>query len=113
MRIRLLAAAIAFAGAAVGCAHTSVIQERLTAVEAPLRAAEEMGAQRVPRAALHMQYAKDQLAAAEKLDDAGRDRRAQLMLMRAQADAELALALVREANADGSAAPPPLMPPAP
>jgi hypothetical protein len=60
---------------------------------ASIRAAEEVGATHVPQAALHLQLAKEQFAAA-KAERSDRDRAARL-LARAQVDAELALALAR------------------
>ncbi len=60
-----------------------------------IRAAEEVGAAHTPEAALHLQLAKEQFDHARKLTgEADRDEAARLLL-RAQADAELALALAR------------------
>lgn len=61
-----------------------------------IRAAEEVGAAKVPQAALHLQLAKEELERARKLAAAGDQEQGASMLLRAQADAELALALSRE-----------------
>lgn len=61
-----------------------------------IRAAEEVGAAEVPKAALHLQLAKEELARAEKLAAEGDKEEGASMLLRAEADAELAVALSRE-----------------
>lgn len=61
-----------------------------------IRAAEEVGAAKVPQAALHLQLAKEELERARKLAADGDREQGASMLLRAQADAELALALSRE-----------------
>lgn len=61
-----------------------------------IRAAETIGAANVPRAALHLQLAKEELAQANKLGAAGDQEQGASMLLRAQVDAELALAISRE-----------------
>jgi len=83
-------------GAVSGCASTPQPTEKLTSSEAAIRGATEVGAPQVPQAALHLQYAQEQVAQARVLMKNGDNERAGLLLMRAQADAELALALARE-----------------
>ncbi len=61
-----------------------------------MRAAEEMGAAKVPEAALELKLAHDQTEQAKQLLKNGEKDRADLLLLRAQADAELALALAKE-----------------
>ena len=63
---------------------------------AAIRAAEEVGAPTVPQAALHLKMARDQIASAEALIRDDENEQAALVLLRAQADAELALELSRE-----------------
>ena len=70
--------------------------ERMTTSEAAIRAADEMGAGQVPRAALHLKLAQEQTDSARKLMEDGYNERAELTLKRAQADGELALAIARE-----------------
>lgn len=61
-----------------------------------IRAAEEVGAAKVPQAALHLQLAKEELERAKKFGADGDKDQGASMLLRAQADAELAVALSRE-----------------
>jgi hypothetical protein len=63
-----------------------------------MRAARELGAQAVPRAQLHLRLAQEQVTQARKLAEDGENERAASLLTRARADAELALALSREAT---------------
>ena len=81
---------------AAGCA-TVVPTEKVAAADSSIRAAEELGAPKVPQAALHLQLAKEEIAHAEKLIKDGEPKRAEGILLRAQADAELAVAEAREA----------------
>lgn len=82
----------------VSCA-TAPSSGRTESSGAAIRAAQEVGASKVPQAALHLQLAREQAERARELGASGdsEDRaRAESLLMRAQADAELALALARE-----------------
>jgi hypothetical protein len=82
---------------AMSCATPS--STRTESSGAAIRAAEEVGAAKVPQAELHLQLAREQAEHARRLVETGDgDDRAQAesLLMRAQADAELALALARE-----------------
>ncbi|WP_437282802.1 DUF4398 domain-containing protein [Sorangium sp. So ce375] len=92
---------LALVGASVaGCAaHAPSFGERLGASEAMIRAAEEDGADEDPRAEAHLRLAREQVQRATRLSADGVPDRARRMLLRAQADAELALALAREARA--------------
>jgi hypothetical protein len=85
------------------CAGSPVNSERLAATEGAVRAAREMGAEKVPPAALHLQLAKEQEDQARQLLSKGERKRAEVLLIRSQADAELALALAREAPARAQA----------
>src|SRR4051812_38121305 len=87
-----------------GCATTVTLpSEHLTASEAAIRTAGELGAADVPAAALHLRLAQEEMNDAKALADAGNAERAELYLRRASADAELAVALVKEARARGEA----------
>ncbi len=76
------------------CASVVIPPEHLEREQASMRAAEELGAEQVPDAQLHLQLAKDQTASAKQLAAAGDDR-ANLMLSRADADAELAVGMAK------------------
>jgi hypothetical protein len=79
-------------GLLAGCAHQAAALHTETSTSA-IAAAEAVGAQDVPKAALHLQYAKEEEDAAKKLNDEHKEEQATSLLLRAQADAELALAL--------------------
>lgn len=83
-------AAVTWAMAA-GCA--SVAPLRTEASTSGIRAAEEAGAANVPQASLYLQLAKEELAVAKRLAATGEKDKAVSMLLRAEADSELALAL--------------------
>ena len=76
----------------------------VTESKSAIRAAEEVGAQNVPKAALHLKMARDQVATAEALISDGENEEAALVLDRAEVDAELAIALAREAGLRAQAA---------
>lgn len=84
-----------------GCATTQALHTETST--AAIRSAEELGAPKVPQAALHLQLAKEAMVAATALNEAGDTDEANSLLERAEADAELAVALSR-AEADKSAA---------
>jgi hypothetical protein len=84
-------------GALAGCAG-EIPTERMTASASAIRAAEEVGAARVPQAALHLQLAKEQSVQAQKMINDGDRDEAALVLTRAEADANLAVALARNAQ---------------
>lgn len=77
--------------------------EQLAAAEAMSRAAQEGGASKVPAAAFYLQLADDEIARAQQLIASGKQDLAYNMLVRAEADAELALATAREAPAKANA----------
>jgi len=78
------------------CGGAAVPHEQMTAAEAHVSAAEAGGAPDVPKAALHVKKAKDQIAEAKQLIEQGENEKASWALERASADATLALSLSRE-----------------
>jgi len=76
-----------------GCASAPLHTETSTS---GIRAAEEVGAPKVPGAALHLQLAKEELERAKILAASGEKDQASSLLRRAEVDAELAVALSRE-----------------
>ncbi len=76
-----------------GCANAPLRSEASTS---GIRAAEEVGAAKVPQASLHLQMAKEELELAQKLSAKGEKDEAASMLLRSEADAELAIALSHE-----------------
>ena len=91
-------AGVALMGTMAGCSG-AIPTEKLQSAAAAIRAAEEVGANRVPQAQLHLQLAKEQSEQAKKMIDNDGDRdQAGLILTRAEADANLALALARSSQ---------------
>lgn len=91
-KIRIMALAVAAAFAA-GCASPPPLRTEESTSD--IRAAEEAGAAKVPQASLHLQLAKEELELAKKLAAKGEKEQAKSMLLRAEADAELAVSLSR------------------
>jgi hypothetical protein len=101
MTARLTTAAV-FAALGLACAGAPPIPaDRMSAVESEIRAAQEIGAESNPQGKLHLQQARDQLAAAKGLKDTPEI--AVRKLDRAKAEAELANALTREQVATNEA----------
>lgn len=92
----VLAAALVFAGM-VGCVRAPLPEQELVRAEASILSAERLGAGGVQDAAVHLQMAREETARARELIDRGDGDRAKGYLLRAEADAELAVALAQEA----------------
>ena len=89
-----LMSAIAFL--VVGCAGHPAPTEQIASALAAVRGAEEAGANDVPKAALHMKLAEEQIERAQALAAEEENERASSLALRASEDAELAIALARE-----------------
>ena len=89
--------------ALLACGGAPVPHEALSAAQADVKGAEVGGAGENPKAALHVKLAKDQIEIAQKQIADGDNEEAARTLDRAQADAELALSLAKEAKAQGEA----------
>ena len=81
--------------AAAGCGGAQLNQNKATNVQAAVMAAEQVGAKDQPKASLHLQLAREQVDEARKRAADGDESSANLLLDRAQVDAELALQLAR------------------
>ena len=75
-----------------GCGSSEEVINKEESTSA-IRAAQEVGATDIPSASLYLQLAKEGLAEAEALAKDGEKEQAESMLLRAQADAELAIIL--------------------
>jgi regulator of protease activity HflC (stomatin/prohibitin superfamily) len=84
---------ILFAVTIAGCGTSPAVNKE--ASTSAIRAAEESGASNVPSASLYLQLAKEELENAKALAASGEKEQAESMLLRAQADGELAVALSR------------------
>jgi len=94
MKHVLTMGSLLFVAIAAGCASSPAL--RTESSTSAIRAAEEVGASEVPRASLHLQLAKEEVARAKDLSDRGAKDEAASQLLRAEADAELAILLSRE-----------------
>ncbi len=83
--------------ALAACASQEPTRE-LVASSAAIRTAEAVGASKEPSAALHLQLARDQTDRARQLIADGDRTGAERLLRRAEADANLAVALARSAD---------------
>jgi Domain of unknown function (DUF4398) len=77
------------------CAATQLPQQQLMSTQGAIDSAEEIGGDENPKAKLHLQFAREQIASAKQLMLDGDDEEAMRMLDRATADADLALTLAR------------------
>jgi len=75
----------------------------MSSSEGAIRGAKEAGAESVPQATLHLKLAQEQRDKALELIKNGDNHRAEMLLARAEADAELAVALSHEATAKAEA----------
>jgi C4-type Zn-finger protein len=82
---------VLFAAVLGGCSSGPAVNNEPST--SAIRVAEESGASNVPSASLYLQLAKEELENAKGLASNGEKEQAESMLSRAQADAELAVAL--------------------
>ncbi len=85
------------------CGGAPAPNERVASATAAVRAAEVGGAQGVPAATLHLKRAKEQIERAKALMKNNDNEEADWVLQRAEVDAELALSLAREIQAQSEA----------
>jgi hypothetical protein len=86
-------------GTTAGCVATNLPSAaRVASSESAIRNARELGAERIPDAAAHLELAQRQLDLARRDIATGDTQAGRWMLVRADADAHLALALTREAR---------------
>jgi hypothetical protein len=93
LNIAMLAGSVLFAVVIAGCGSSPAVNNE--ASTSAIRAAEESGASKVPSASLYLQLAKEELENARGLAAKGEKEQAESLLLRAQADGELAVALSR------------------
>ncbi len=98
-RILILLTSCAFACAPAYATPT----QRMADAQAAHRSAQEAGATEHPDALLHLKLAEEGIAKARTVLVSEENRRADFLLIRAKADAELALALTKEQAAKTAA----------
>jgi hypothetical protein len=96
VHIGVMAGSLLIAVLIAGCASGPAFNQSSEASTSAIRAAEEVGSANVPRASLYLQLAKEELEGAKKLSEKGEKEQAASMLLRAEADAELSVALSHE-----------------
>ena len=94
MKITLFAVSILFGIVIVGCGSSTAVIDK-EASTSSIRAAEEVGASSIPSASLYLELAKEELVKAQGFAEKGDKEQAESMLLRAQTDGELAVALSR------------------
>jgi hypothetical protein len=78
------------------CATDSEFKQKAAPSSSAIKEAERGGATNIPSASFYLQAAKDELTQAKELASEGKKSRAASLLLRAEADAELANALSQE-----------------
>ena len=91
--VNMLAGSVLFITLIAGCGSSEAVNNE--ASTSAIRAAEEVGAADVASASLYLQLAKEELENAKGLAAKGEKEEAESMLLRAEADGELAVALSR------------------
>jgi hypothetical protein len=82
-----------------GCASATIPSDQYGQPRETIRAATEMGTEDNPEAELHLKLAEEQLVKADKFIKEGEKDRAELALLRAEADASLALSMLKRDDA--------------
>jgi hypothetical protein len=96
--VRLLLAAVSVTAAACGASRPPPTDHLATAIAA-VHGAQVAGAAQIPKAALQLKLAEEQVEQARRMVKNGDNERADYMTLRAFNDAQLAVALVREQEA--------------
>jgi len=92
MKMAILAGSFLFGLFIAGCGSSPVVLDKEESTSS-IRAAEEVGASDISSASLYLQLAKEELLKAEEFAENGDQEKAESMLLRADADGELAVAL--------------------
>jgi hypothetical protein len=99
---RVFIATASLAAVACGASRPPPTDHLATAIAA-VHGAQVAGAQQVPKAALQLKLAEEQVAQARRMMSDGKNERADFMTLRAFNDAQLAVALVRAEEAKAQA----------
>lgn len=91
-----------FAVLAVACGGSTLSPAKVADTQSSISAASAVGADQNPQAALHLKMARDQLKQAQTLIADDKSDEARLVLERADADAQVALMITREAEASAN-----------
>ncbi|MGO9839360.1 MAG: DUF4398 domain-containing protein [Polyangiaceae bacterium] len=100
MHISIIPLALTASWVVLGCGGSyPVPTQDLADTQSAERSAVELGAANQPKAQLHLQLAREQMALATTAMRDGDNERADALLRRAKSDAELAIALTRDQSA--------------
>ena len=100
MQTTIISLALVASSLVLGCGASYLVPtQHLADAQSAERSAVELGAANQPKAELHLQLAREQISQAGAAMRAGDNERADSLLLRARSDAELAIALARDANA--------------
>ncbi|HBQ11502.1 MAG TPA: hypothetical protein DEF51_10145 [Myxococcales bacterium] len=88
----------------MGCGGAAPPHRAQAETMAAMRSAHDLGADAQPQASYHLELAEEQRSEAERAIERGQMLRAERLLRQAEADAELAIALTREASMEREAA---------
>lgn len=94
-RLAVVGGATLLPGWLAGCGGAPPPVEQLASAQAEIKGAQEIGAAEDPKAKLHVKLAQEQLDRAKQLMADGDNEQATLLLLRAEADAQLAHALAK------------------
>jgi len=94
MNMIIIAGYVLIVAAITGCGGGPVVVNQEASTSA-IRAAEEVGASDISSASLYLQLAKEELEKSKVLAAKGEKEQSESMLLRSQADGELAVALSR------------------
>jgi|SRR5690554_1153954 len=95
-RMLVLLCLLTFGGSVFsGCASVKIPSDQYGQPRETIRVVDEMGVENNPQAKLHLKLANDELENADKLIKQEKKEAAKLSLTRAEADAALALALLK------------------
>jgi hypothetical protein len=97
-----IVSSVVLAGLMFACGGSALPPAKVADTQSSISAAAAVGAENNPQAALHLKMARDQLRQAQELLNDGKDEEARLVLERADADAEVALMITREAEASAA-----------
>lgn len=103
MKRTMYSLAAAIAAASFACASHPPPTDHLASAIAAVSAAQAAGAGQVPKAALQLKLAEEQVTQARVMMKRGENERADYMTLRAYNDADLAIALAREQQANALA----------
>ncbi len=91
-----IAGCLSAVSAIIGCATDAEAKQGPAPTSPSINAAEEAGATKIPSASFYLGLAKEELTAAQKLAADDEKEKAVSLLLRADADAQLAAALAHE-----------------